>query len=654
MARRLAVRWRRWRWVQGLVVVVVMLCLVSYQNMALHRRGNAETRTGARLNDLALLLHEESDLQWKTLADRSAPARVAREVGAIRAHERDILDALIGTLPDGMREQLEQLCDAYHSVLDQELALLAVSHSAAALALEWRATQPQFQQLSQTISRLAGEAVANAGRSSRTADLTLAVTMVLTAAMIGALLLRFERAHQAAVRAGAELLTQERNALAQANESAATIRHQAQHDALTGLPNRILFVERVEQAMRAGGDQAVLFVDLDDFKRVNDSLGHAAGDELLVAVARRLRASLRDTDTAARLGGDEFAVLVHDGGVELASKVASRIIAALREPVEVSGTRMPVQASVGIATALQQRDTDALLRNADVAMYAAKEGGKGRFAVFEPAMHDRLRDRVGLEADLRRALERGELVLAYQPLVSLADGGVVGAEALVRWQHPTRGLLSPAAFLPVAEESGLILPLGRWVLREACRQVGQWTSGHGGRRLPISVNLSAHQLHHPGLVDEVVGALADTGLDPGALVLEVTESAVLRDHEVVAARLGALRARGVRIALDDFGTGYSSLSHLLYLPVDQLKIDRSFVRADDAIVAAILQLGQRLGLEVVAEGVETQAQAERLLALGCQLVQGYHFGRPQPAADFAGLLEGAAPASPVGATRRRP
>ena len=645
MTGRSGTGWRHWRWPQTLAVVVVILVAVSYQNMALQRRGDAESRASALLGDLASLLHEESDLQWKTLADRDAPVRVAREVGAIRTRERDILGALTVTLPASALARLRALTDGYHAILDQELALLTLSHSAEALALEWRLTEPRFRQLSGTIAELAEQRHARAQQASRSADLTLALAMLLTAVMIGALLHRFERAQRASVRTSTELLKQERKALQQAMDSAATIRHQAQHDALTGLPNRVLFTERVDLAMQAGGDQAVLFIDLDDFKWVNDSLGHATGDELLVVVARRLQGPVRETDLAARLGGDEFAVLVNEGGVEVARMVATRIIAELRQPVVVAGMQLMIQASVGIAAVSEWRDTAELLRNADVAMYDAKEHGKGQFKVFEPAMQDRVRDRIGVEAELRGALERDELVLAYQPLVSLADEEIVGVEALVRWRHPARGLLPPGFFLPIAEESGLILPLGRWVLREACRQARDWAASRDGRRFRISVNLSPRQLHHADLVDEVVGALDDAGLDPGALVLEITESMILRDHQAVAAKLRALRRLGVGVALDDFGTGYSSLSHLQHLPVDQIKVDKSFVSGHDDVVGAILQLGTTLRLETVAEGVETREQAERMRALGCQLAQGFYFSRPLDAAAFSALLVPAVPAN---------
>jgi diguanylate cyclase (GGDEF)-like protein len=406
MGGRSGTGWRHWRWPQVLAVVVVILAAVTYQNMALHRRVAAETRAGAHLADLASLLHQESDLQWKTLADRNAPVRVAREVGAIRTHERALLDALAATLPAEAYARLQSACDGYHTILDEELALLTLSHSAAALALEWRTTEPRFRLLSGMIAELSDGRHASASGASRTADLTLALAMLLTAATIGALLHRFERAQRASVRASTELLDQERKALQQVVASAATIRHQAQHDALTGLPNRVLFTERVDLAMQADGDQAVLFIDLDDFKWVNDSLGHAAGDELLVVVARRLQASVRESDLAARLGGDEFAVLVHEGGVEVASMVAARIIAGLRQPVAAAGMELVIQASVGIAAVSEWRDTAELLRNADVAMYDAKERGKGQCRVFEPSMHDRVRDRIGLLAPEPPASDR--------------------------------------------------------------------------------------------------------------------------------------------------------------------------------------------------------------------------------------------------------
>jgi diguanylate cyclase (GGDEF)-like protein len=629
-----------WRWTHVLAAVIVILSAVTYLNIVSHARAGTQTRTAAHLGDLDVLLHEESALQWKTLADRSAPVRVAREVGTIRARERNIMAAL-DDLPAGQRNALQVVVGRYHVVLDQELALLVVGRTDEAKELEFRTTEPQFAELSRSISALARTATSNAAQASRTADASLLAAMLLTVILVGALLRRFERAHQTAAQASAELLRQERHALQQARENAATIRRQAEHDALTGLPNRVLFAERVADASRAGGEHAVLFVDLDDFKRVNDSLGHAAGDELLTGVASRLLGSIHDSDTAARLGGDEFAVLVR-GGASTAIALAERIITTLRSPLAAGGTQLVTQASIGIAVALPDREAAELLRNADVAMYAAKSRGKGRYAVFDPSMHDRARNRVGLEADLRQALDADELFLVYQPVVRLTDSVTVGAEALVRWNHPIDGLLLPGLFLPVAEESGLILWLGRWVLAEACRQAQQWiTDGVvGGTETPftISVNMSAHQLHHPGIVDDVTAALTSSGLDPAALIVEITESAIVHHHDAVARRLHALRSRGVRVALDDFGTGFSSLSHLQRFPVDQIKVDRSFVASGDQIVSAIIGLGKMLGLEAVAEGIEVVEQFQRVRALGCHLAQGYWFATPLPADAFAARL----------------
>ncbi|HLL67343.1 MAG TPA: EAL domain-containing protein [Micromonosporaceae bacterium] len=637
-------------WIKILVVVVIILGTVGYINLTAHGRGGAQSETGARLRDLDMLLHEESALKWTTLTDRNASVRLADELDEVRAKERVIL-ANLDLLPEADRANLKKLVDQYHIGLDEEVAQLFVGGAEEAKLLEWRSTDSQFDRLSGTIGVLSRRSAANAASAEQTANITLIAALALSCLMIGGLLRRFDRAHRAAAGASADLLLQERRALQQSVENEATIRRLAEHDALTGLPNRVLFTERVEQAMSEGGEQTVLFVDLDDFKRINDSLGHAVGDELLVGVAERLRRSVRGSDIAARLGGDEFALLVQAGGEAMATRVAGRIIAGLREPIAAGGTQVVTNASIGIAV-VGNRDANELLRNADAAMYAAKGLGKGRYAVFAPSMHETVRNRVALESDLRRALAAGELTLHYQPVVSLHDGLTVGAEALVRWEHPTDGLLWPAVFLPVAESSGLILPLGRWVLAEACRQAQEWLANrHVGPSFAISVNLSAHQLHHPEIVPEVLTALEASGLSPTALILEITESVIMHDQEAVAGRLAALRASGIRVALDDFGTGYSSLSHLQKLPVDQVKVDRSFVAAGNEICSAILALGRTLGLETVAEGIETLEQAEHIRDLGCDLAQGYWFGKPLPATVFVARLDrvSRAPApTPVG------
>ena len=445
--------------------------------------------------------------------------------------------------------------------------------------------------------------------------------------------------------------------------------HMALHDGLTGLPNRTLLNERLEHALerasggarRGEGSVAVLFLDLDDFKVVNDSLGHGRGDKLLVGVSERLSACLRPGDTLARLGGDEFVVLLEDvRGPREAEAVAGRMADALAEPFDLGdGREVSASGSVGIALSSGPGCTaEDLLRDADVAMYASKKGGKGRHEVFDPGMGQKARERLELEIGLRRALERGEFVVHYQPKVSMSDGGVRGYEALVRWEHPEEGLLFPGGFVPCAEETGLIVPLGAWVLKEACRQAQDWragwSAGQEGEPRPtapptVSVNLSPRQFGHPGLVGEVERTLGETGLDPAALTLEITEGVVADDAEAAAERLGELKALGVRIAIDDFGTGYSSMSYLRNFPVDVLKIDRSFVAAlgedeeAEAIVGAMTDLAHALGLAVVAEGVETAEQLERLRSMGggCDasggdLAQGYYFARPLPAEELSG------------------
>jgi diguanylate cyclase (GGDEF)-like protein len=455
----------------------------------------------------------------------------------------------------------------------------------------------------------------------------------------------------------------------------AELTHQAYHDALTGLANRARFSERVGVALARPGrrpeEVAVLFLDVDHFKAVNDSLGHEAGDVLLRAVAQRLLEATRGSDTVARLGGDEFAVLLenvrtdHDAVI-----VAERILAAMRPGValgrpdaEGDGARaVRVGTSVGIARARGGEEADALLRHADLAMYTAKRDGRGRFALFEPAMHAAAVERLELDADLRASLERLEAApsrasdggdghdfhLVYQPVVELATGRVVAAEALLRWRHAQRGLVPPAVFIPVAEETGLIGSLGRWVLEAACRQAAAW----GDRGPVVSVNLSGRQLDDPALVAGVEGALAAAGLAPRRLTLEITESVVMRRTDATLERLRALKALGVRLAIDDFGTGYSSLSYLQRFPVDVLKIDKSFVDGvaseahDAALARTIVALGTTLGLRTVAEGIETEDQQAALLALGCTYGQGYFFARPLPAGAFGALVR-AAPAPEI-------
>ena len=427
--------------------------------------------------------------------------------------------------------------------------------------------------------------------------------------------------------------------------------HQAFHDALTGLANRALLRDRVAHGLRRQRRHrrplAVLLFDLDGFKTLNDSLGHAFGDGLLAAVADRLVEQLRPSDTACRLGGDEFAVLVEDltGGMD-ATVVADRIVRSLAEPFVVDGKEVVTGASLGIAIAdADDLSADDLLRNADVAMYTAKGRGRGRFELFKPSMHKAMLDRLDLEADLRRAVDRGEFVLHYQPTVTLATGRISGMEALVRWASPDRGLMPPGVFIPVAEDIGLIVKLGAWVLEEACRQTVAWKHEFGvDAPSTISINVSARQLQDDALVATVADVLARTGINPDQVILEITETALMSDAESMVARLHQLKALGVRLAIDDFGTGYSSMSYLCSFPIDILKIDRSFVSGVPnepqkvGIVRTIVELGHILELETVAEGIELDEELEQLRALDCDLGQGYRFAKPLAVDDVVELL----------------
>ena len=422
--------------------------------------------------------------------------------------------------------------------------------------------------------------------------------------------------------------------------------HQAFHDSLTSLANQALFRDRVTHALartaRQPASLGVLFVDLDDFKTINDSLGHSVGDELLVAVGERLCNNLRVTDTAARLGGDEFAVLIEDAkDADDVVASAERIVMALRQPFHAGGRDVHIHASVGIALAGEGATCDHLLRNADLAMYTAKRQGKDRCALFEAEMHEAALARLELEADLRRGLAEDELVVHYQPIVDTITQRTVGTEALVRWDHPERGVLPPSAFIPLAEETGLIVELGRQVLLSACMQTRAWQQSGAPSDLYVSVNLSARQLQARDLVADVGECLTMSGLAPSCLVLEITETAMMQDIDAAITQLHALKSLGLRIALDDFGTGYSSLSYLQRLPVDLLKIDRAFVAAvdgpegEDSFANTILSLARTLHLPAIAEGVETASQAAALVRLGCELAQGYLYARPSPAQDVA-------------------
>jgi diguanylate cyclase (GGDEF)-like protein len=439
------------------------------------------------------------------------------------------------------------------------------------------------------------------------------------------------------------------HALGLVEQKTGQLRHQALHDALTGLPNRVLALDRAEQMLarsrRSNTPVAALYIDIDGFKHVNDTFGHAAGDELLRIVAQRLRSVVREGDTAARLGGDEFVVLLEgatlDAGAEL---VAERMLEVLAQPYDLSdmgGRELSLSASIGIANG--SRDSaEELLAEADVAMYEAKTTGKSRWVKFEAEMQAAARDKLTLELDLIMALERDELFLVYQPTFDLRTQAVIGVEALLRWQHPDRGLVSPQDFVPAAETNGLIVPIGRWVLHQACRQARLWQdSGHD---LSVAVNVSARQLDEDGLLNDVQEALRCNGLDPQKLTLEITETALMRDPQLTSKQLHAIKQLGVRIAIDDFGTGYSSLAYLSQFPADALKIDRSFIseiatsRESDALIHTLVQLGKSLDIETLAEGIEEESQLEALRLEDCDSGQGFWFSRPLEASALEPFL----------------
>jgi diguanylate cyclase (GGDEF)-like protein/PAS domain S-box-containing protein len=427
------------------------------------------------------------------------------------------------------------------------------------------------------------------------------------------------------------------------------LRHQAFHDGLTGLANRALFEDRLTHALagarRHGRPVAVLFLDLDDFKTINDSLGHAVGDELLRAAARRIAAEIRVTDTAARLGGDEFAVLLEVMDDESdADAIAQRLLEALRAPVEIDGRELRVSASIGLARSDGATGVDDLLRNADTAMYAAKDAGKGTAQTFEAGMHQRVLDRLELTGELQRGIEREQFELDYQPIVELDTGHIVGAEALVRWAHPDRGRLAPGHFIALAEETGMIVALGAWILRTACGQAAAWHRELPERSVYMTVNVSTRQLHDPEFPAVVADALAQSGLPGTKLVLEITESLLPEDGREMVAHLTALKRLGVRVAVDDFGSGYSALSRLQAYPVDILKIDRSFIDglardpSKGQLVQGIVNLGQSLHLEIVAEGIEEREQADQLRQMRSPLGQGFLFSRPIDPGQMGALL----------------
>jgi diguanylate cyclase (GGDEF)-like protein len=594
---------------------------------------NADLVAVALLDDQQYLLAYQNDIGYAR-QDLSE----ARTAAQTEGREADVL----------VVDDLIQKLDSFDQGTREAFALFIAGHEERALANQAALTQAggeltgELQAASERALAAVsehGKAAGDASEESLRFQLVLGIFAVATGAVAGGALVVRTR-HM-------ELNVEQRK---QAEER---IRHLAYHDALTELPNRMLLESRLakalDQAHRDGGMLALLYLDLDRFKRVNDAVGHHLGDHVLRSVAERLTATVRDADTVARVGGDEFAILLPKiARVQDAVEVADRILAGLRRPLAVDDREYHTTTSMGISCYPDDaEEADTLLRNANIAMYRAKEQGRDNYQLFIPAM-TQFAERLALENDLRRALERDEFVVYYQPQVNVASQQIVGVEALVRWRHPERGLVLPEDFIPAAEESGLIVPLGEWVLRIACAQAKTWQSA-GLPRIHVGVNLSARQFQQRNLLELVRQVLSDSGLDPHCLQLEITESAAMHDVDFTKKVLGDLKEMGVQVAIDDFGSGHSSLNYLKQLPIDDVKIDQSFVRDlatdsnDAAIVGSIVAMTHELNLKVVAEGVETEEQLIFLRDRQCDVVQGFLFSKPVPADIVEQIIAQGAP-----------
>jgi diguanylate cyclase (GGDEF)-like protein len=647
---------------------------ISTQQREISESRGADREIAARLASIARLQAALGATEHAVLRDpRAGEPRVGPRVRATLARARDDLHALGAPALEREFAQLETL---------------AAGDLAAPGAV--RRLEAPLDRLRGGTAELSDETIADlraqeaTGRSDQRAHVlgilvayaaTLLITLLIARAFIASIRRPLRELRGGARRVGSgdlahrvELdsftefnqVADSFNAMAEAlRRSGRELSHRAFHDALTGLANRALLFDRIGHALaRRGRDGerdpvGVLYLDLDDFKAFNDSLGHSRGDEVLVEVARRLRGVLRPSDTVARLGGDEFAVLVEDLTEDAdATRVAERILLALSAPLTATGRELELRASIGVAVSgAQLDDPDELVRAADLAMCAAKSGGKGRYRAFEPSMLSGTVERLALEHDLRLAIARDELELHYQPVVDLATGRARGVEALARWTHRERGPVYPDVFIPLAERSGLIVPLGRRLLERACAELPALREGLGEPDLIVSVNLAAAELLAPGLTDHIQASLRSAGITPGSLILEITETQLMSDPDAAVARLHELKALGVNLALDDFGTGYSSLAYLRSFPVDALKIDKAFIdnvadpdSDNHALVRAIISLGKTLDLRIVAEGIEDMAQCRELERLHCDRGQGYLFSRPLPRLELVDTF-GRRPAS---------
>ena len=615
-----------WQWLLPALVVVV----TAFGGLSVHRSATAAGRATDRATQAAAVA---------TIAGQSQALATA----SVATHGDD--PSVVSLLNASMRRLVQSYSTLERSTPGDPLvgslgssvdAVMAAVHGISSPAARTPSVRSSFARLASfadgTQSDL--EMRARAARSANGTRTALALGGGLL--LVGLLMWTFW-----AKRTRLALADSERRFHADRTEMRDKLRWQAFHDTLTGLPNRSLFEDRVAHALerlrRRTEEVAVLFIDLDDFKTVNDSLGHAVGDGMLREFAMRLSDCVRRVDTAARFGGDEFVVLVEGSDAAWAAhEVAQRVHECVEHPVDLEVDELFMHVSIGIAIGKADMTADELIRNADIAMYAAKSKGKRSTAAFEPSMHDAARKRLQLSGDLRRALRNGELSVHYQPLLRLTDDRIIGAEALARWMHPTLGVIPPADFIPLAEETGLIVQIGRHVLGEACRQLRTWQDSYPDEHPDyVSVNLSVRQFQPEGqVVEDVIEATRAAGIDPSQLMLEVTESIIMADPEPMIRDLTALRQLGAKIAIDDFGTGYSALSYLRHFPIDTVKMDRSFVhdmgngKADSALIRSVVELGVALDMQIVAEGIELQNQLESVTDMHCDIGQGYIFYPP--------------------------
>jgi diguanylate cyclase (GGDEF)-like protein len=629
-----------------LLVAVLVAVGAGYAITRVHDYAADRAELRALLGQLETVTFEQRAVEWQTIAKQGLTSELRRESRELDAAAHRLARQLTTSDPAGDQARtVYRAFETYDGAVQGEFALLAKGRVAEAEQVAERRVDPSFQRLQAALTSAGQRYGAGAQQANRRADLGTLLILLTAAGIIGALVWRFQRAKSQA----AELFA-----------------YQARHDPLTALPNRALLAEQLDRELaRASRRQqpvVLLWLDLDDFKVVNDSLGHHAGDQLLLAVGERLRACLRPGDLPARIGGDEFTALLADvRDLQDAITVAERIGAELGAPFQVAGHQVVVHASIGIAQSVPgQTSAEELLRNADLAMYEAKKQGKGQWQVFTPGMDSLAWKRLELEAELQVALERGQFELYYQPILDLDSGTVSELEALVRWDHPSRGLLPPGDFLSLTEQTGLIVELGAWVLDQACRQVAAWEPGDQQQQpLGLSVNLSARQLRDRHLPERVARTLASSGLDPRRLTLEITETSMIEDLDAAGVTLRAIRQLGVHVAVDDFGTGFSALGALKHYPVDSVKIDRSFVHGlgsdaqDTAIVHAVVAFAKTLGLSVTAEGIETPHQLAQLRALGCDRGQGYHFAKPLQRGSVEPFLNAHQAPHPAAAPRAR-